>query len=186
VARRAETSCTSKIHKVDENEASVKNFSKRTTLTSYAVPPNVDEEVHYLAAPQKITSKPATVKGIPLTKKMSHWLKKRSLKKDKLSLDRQIDALKKDGDVICATEKKPSLEKDKLTLDRQIDALKVGGDVICAIEEKPSPLERQIDALRKERELMCALQRADADITTLKESVELFNRNCSILCPGPL
>jgi hypothetical protein len=161
-APSAETSCTRKIRTVDENEAGVQNLSKGIAFMSYPVPPIFDEELEDVAVSTTITSRTATVKRVSLSKKISRLLRKRSLKRTKLSSDRQIDALKEDGDVIYAIEETSAVRNEKLL-----------------------SLDRQIDSLRKEREMTYELQGADADITALKDSLELFNRNSSILCPGP-
>jgi hypothetical protein len=114
---------------VHKNEAGVKILSEGPRLISDGEQPNIHKGFHNVTVSKKVTSEGATVKDIPLIKKMSHWLKKRAPKEVELPLDHQIYSLKED------------------------------------------------------RDLMCAIERADADITALKESVELFNRNCSILCP---
>lgn len=127
-ARHAESTCTSKIHEVDEKEAGVGNLSKGTRLTSGGVPSNIHKGLRNVTVSKKIASASATVKDNPLIKRMSHWLKKGAPKEVKL------------------------------------------------------PVDHQIDSLEEERGLTCAIERADADITALKNSLELFNKNCSILC----
>jgi hypothetical protein len=164
----AETSCTSKIHKVDENVAGMENLSQGTRLTSDGVPPNVHKGLNNVTVAKKITSDVSITKDNPLINKMSHWLKKRARKDKKLPLDRQIESLKEDGDLLRATER----------ADIDISALKK-----CAPKEKELPLDHQIKSFKEDEELMGAIQRADADISALKKNLELFNRNCSILCP---
>lgn len=119
-ARHAETSCTSKICKVDENGAGVENLSKGTTLTSGGIPQNIHNGLQNVTVFEKITSKGSTVKDTPLAMKTTRWLKK------------------------------PAPKEEELTLE--------------------------------ETDMMCAIERADEDLTDLKESLELFNKNCSILC----
>lgn len=68
----------------------------RTTVSPNGVSPPVQKGLQELTEYPKKTSEPSTVESWPVNQTSPHWSKKHPLNKEKLSLDRQIEALKEE------------------------------------------------------------------------------------------
>jgi hypothetical protein len=113
----AKTSCS--LTKGEEDEGATGVEILKTKETPDGASPPIQQELHELREYPKETSEPATVRGGLLTKLISHWLNKYSLKNE-MPLHREIETMKGDTRMLAAYIQVTKKDRDALTLEVKI------------------------------------------------------------------
>jgi hypothetical protein len=177
---KAKTFCSHTKNEEDESETGVEILETKESPDG-ASPPN-QKELHELRVYSKETSKTAAVRGRLLTKLMSSWLIKHSLKNE-TPLHHEIETMKGDNRILAAYIQVPE-DWDVLTLKDKI--LREECKDTAALEEQLNQIAVEQDELRKYRrafmyEALCISQDKEGmtkDGDALNLEAENFRKQC--------